>query len=157
MRWRQGGLTPVYMTKDEVYQVTLSLWNTSYIVAPGHALRISIASSNYPRFDINRNNGILLANQTSADVNVTATNTIYHSAKYPSYVSLPVVKKFQLPQVHDIKEQFQKAYPQLDVEKVIERKYCFFSFMDVFISSDWSLSFSCSEFPVHMKKMAMHV
>ncbi len=112
----------MYMTKDEVYEVSLTLWNTSYIVAPGHSLRFSISSSNYPRFDVNRNNGVLLANQTSSDVNVTAANSIYHSAKYPSYVSLPVVKKFQLPAVHDIKEQFEKAYPQIDADKIMKSK-----------------------------------
>lgn len=128
MRWRQGGLTPVYMNKGEVYEVTLTLWNTSYIMAPGHALRVAITSSNNPRFDINRNNGILLANRTSTDVNITAVNTIFHSAKYPSHVTLPVVKKAQLPQIHDIKGQIEKAYPQLDTAKIIKGMYPFYQF-----------------------------
>jgi len=61
MRWReQTSTTPVYMVPGEVYEVRVSLWNTSYIVAPGHALRVSISSSNAPRFSVNRNNGLLL-------------------------------------------------------------------------------------------------
>ena len=60
MRWREGGQEPVLMKKDEVYKVEFDLWNTSYVVAPGHALRFSISSSNYPRFSVNPNNGKLL-------------------------------------------------------------------------------------------------
>eukprot|EP01034_Spumella_vulgaris_P023949 gene23949-30233_t len=118
MRWREGGLSPVWMEKGAVYETTLSLWNTSYIIAPGHALRFSVSSSNYPRFDINRNNGILLADVTPGDANITATNSVYHSAQYASYVSLPIVKKIQLPKSHDIKGQVQKAYPTLDIDRI---------------------------------------
>jgi hypothetical protein len=124
MRWRQGGLDPVWMEKDAVYEVTISLWNTSYVVAPGHSLRFAITSSNYPRFDVNRNNGILLANQTTNDANITAHNTVFHSSKFPSYVSLPVVKKAQLPAIPDIKAMFTAAYPQLDADKIIDCEFC---------------------------------
>ena len=120
MRWRDGGLEPHYMMKGEVYEVTLTLWNTSYILAAGHALRVSIASSNYPRFDVNRNNGILLADRNPMDVNVTATNMIFHSDKYSSFISLPSVKKTQIPPTHDIMGEIQKAYPQVNIEKVIK-------------------------------------
>lgn len=49
MRWRDGGIEPKYIVSDEVYEVTMSLWNTSYVIATGHSLRVSVASSNYPR------------------------------------------------------------------------------------------------------------
>lgn len=122
MRWRERGLEPVWMKAGEVYEVTLTLWNTSYIVAPGHSLRVAITSSNSPRFDVNRNNGILLKDRQASDVNITAVNTVHHSSTYASYVSLPIVKKAQLPQVHNLKEQVQKAYPQVDWDK-IEKEY----------------------------------
>lgn len=120
MRWRNGGLEPQYMVKNSVYPATISLWNTSYIVAPGHALRFSVSSSNYPRFSINPNNGILLADETYPGENVTATNTIYHSAMYPSYFELPVVAKRDLPQIHGIQSEFERAYPQIDYKLVVE-------------------------------------
>jgi hypothetical protein len=63
MRWREGGLEPVNMKKGEVYKVELSLWNTSYVVAPGHNLRFVVSSSNFPRFSVNPNNGLLLADE----------------------------------------------------------------------------------------------
>ncbi len=119
MRWREGGLTPLSMAKGEVYEARMSIWNTSYIVAPGHALRFGISSSNFPRFDVNPNNGILLGQQSAADVNYTATNIVYHSAKYPSHVTLPVVALRDLPKVHNIKEEVQRMAPGLDIDKLM--------------------------------------
>lgn len=52
MRWRDGGVNPVYMEAGKVYPISMALWNTSYILAPGHALRVSISSSNNPRYYI---------------------------------------------------------------------------------------------------------
>ena len=114
MRWREGGLEPVYMAKGEVYEVTMNLSNTSYVVAPGHALRIAISSSNFPRFSVNPNNGLLLADPTYPGENVTASNTLFHSAQYPSRVSLPVIadKSAQLPDV-DVLKEMREAYPQI--------------------------------------------
>ena len=120
MRWREGGLTPVLMETGKVYEVTASLWNTSYVIAPGHALRFAVTSSNYPRFSANPNNGLLLIqNSTDSPINV-ANNVLYHSAKYPSNFVLPVVKKMQLPQLHDIKGEFKKAYPQVDLDALLK-------------------------------------
>jgi uncharacterized protein len=118
MRWREGGVTPVYMEKGQVYEASISLWNTSYVVAPGHALRFAISSTNYPRFSVNPNNGLLLADEAYPGENVIATNTVFHSEAYPTYLELPVVKKRDLPKIHGIKEEFQKAYPMIDYDLV---------------------------------------
>jgi uncharacterized protein len=127
MRWRKGGLTPVYMEAGEVYEAHFSLWNTSYVVAPGHSLRFSISSSNAPRFSINPNNGLLLSDSNYPGANVTATNSIYHSFKYSSHVSLPVVnKRVQLPKIHDVKLEVEAAYPRLDVDSFIKNHPNFF-------------------------------
>jgi len=120
MRWRENGLSPVYIEKDKVYRLEINLWNTSYIVAPGHALRVSVSSSNFPRFSINPNNGLLLADVNYPGANITATNTIFHSQVYASKVSLPVVNRHQIPEVHILKE-VQKMYPQLTETFVRER------------------------------------
>jgi putative CocE/NonD family hydrolase len=119
MRWRENTLTPVYMTKGEVYRVEMNLWNTSYVVAPGHALRVSVSSSNFPRFSANPNNGILLADPAYPGANITATNTLYQSVRYPSKVTLPVIphKSLQLPEVHVLKE-VELAYPHMTEEYV---------------------------------------
>ena len=117
MRWREGGLTPVMMKPSEVYNITVCLWNTSYAIAPGHAMRFAVTSSNYPRFSANPNNGLLLIQNGTNNVPVVANNILFHSAQYPSSFVLPVVQKHQLPALHDIKSQFKKSYPEIDIEK----------------------------------------
>lgn len=121
MRWREGGTTPVMMEKGQVYPASISLWNTSYIVAPGHSLRFAVSSSNYPRFSVNPNNGLLLADAAYPGQNITATNVVHHSAEYPTYIELPVVNKNQLPQIHNLKAEFETAYPQVDYNLVLEK------------------------------------
>ncbi len=120
MRWRNDGDKPEYLEKNTVYPVEMNLWNTSYIVAPGHALRFSISSSNFPRFSVNGNNGLLLDDENYPGPNIVATNTLYHSLRYPSKISLPVVNKRQIPQVHVLKE-LQAAYPVLTDEFIKEQ------------------------------------
>jgi putative CocE/NonD family hydrolase len=76
------------MEKDKVYKVTLQPLNTSNYFAPGHRLRIEVSSSNFPRFDRNLNTG---GNNYDERTWVVARNVVYHSAKYPSHVVLPIV------------------------------------------------------------------
>jgi hypothetical protein len=127
MRWRHGGLLPLYMNKGEVYEVNINVWNTSWVVAPGHALRFTVSSSNWPRFAVNPNNGVLLKDPAYPGNNITAKNVLFHSAKYPSKFILPVVNKIQIPEVHVLKE-VQTAYPHVTNEmvakfaQVLERK-----------------------------------
>jgi predicted acyl esterase len=52
MRWREGGLEPVMMEKGSVYKVTASLWNTSYVIAPGHQLRLVRCSTRVPHINV---------------------------------------------------------------------------------------------------------
>lgn len=120
MRWRNGGTVPQYMEAGQVYPTYVSLWNTSYVVAPGHSLRFALSSSNYPRFSINRNNGALLADEDNyPGDNITAVNTVHHSNTYPSYIELPVVSKRDLPVLHDLKAEFEMSYPNMDYDFVV--------------------------------------
>ena len=121
MRWRDGGEVPQYMEKGSVYPAYISLWNTSYVVAPGHAIRFAVSSSNYPRFSVNPNNGLLLADPSYPGTNITATNTIYHSQDYPSYFELPVVTKSQLPEIHNVRSEFETAYPDMDANMILDK------------------------------------
>ena len=115
MRWREGNTAPVMMTPGDVYHVSMTLWNTSYIVAPGHALRFVVTSSNSPRFSINNNNGFLLKDGPGTPI--VAMNTIYHSARYPSSVNLPVVRKALIPK-HPLIEEIATSIP--DLNKILE-------------------------------------
>ena len=106
MRWREETLTPVPMEKGQIYEITVNLWNTSYVVAPGHALRVAVQSSNFPRFSVNGNNGVLLADPLYPGTLQVATNTLFVGGdKYPSRLLLPVVdKRRQMPEIHILKE-----------------------------------------------------
>ena len=117
MRWRENGLEPVLMNKKDVYEIKINLWNTSWVVAPGHALRFSIQSSNNPRFSVNPQNGLLLKDPAYPGNNITAVNTIFHSTRYPSKITLPFVQKHHLPEIHVLKE-VQTAFPQLSEEAI---------------------------------------
>ena len=94
MKWRAFPATnePQLLSGNpsDVYEVTLTLWSTSYVFAPGHAVRVHVQSSNWPRFFPNQQTG---ANMTTAgsDKNVTATNSVLFSATHPSAIVLPVV------------------------------------------------------------------
>ena len=123
MRWREASLTPVPMVSGEVYEVEVNLWNTSYVVAPGHALRVAVQSSNFPRFSVNGNNGVLLADPTYPGVPNVATNTLFVGDKYPSRMILPVVnKRKQLPEVHVLKEvkSLYSAFDDIEEEVFIK-------------------------------------
>jgi predicted acyl esterase len=49
-----------------------------------------VSSSNFPRFDRNPNTGAALGVDTRLE---TARQTVYHSASYPSHITLPVIPR----------------------------------------------------------------
>eukprot|EP01060_Flectonema_neradi_P014268 TRINITY_DN20971_c0_g1_i1.p1 TRINITY_DN20971_c0_g1~~TRINITY_DN20971_c0_g1_i1.p1 ORF type:complete len:589 (+),score=99.75 TRINITY_DN20971_c0_g1_i1:67-1833(+) len=101
MRWRHGtrdGINPQLMTPNEIYEIKVSLWNTSFIFPKGHQFRVSISSSNYPRFDANPNNGKPIMNNTGPII--FAENTLHMGHQYASYFTMPVVTQEQLPRVN---------------------------------------------------------
>lgn len=88
-RYRDGyDKPPVFMQPGVVYQIPVSPLSTSNYFAPGHRIRIEVASSNFPRFDRNLNTGGRNYDETTG---VVAHNVIHHSRRYPSQIRLPVV------------------------------------------------------------------
>src|SRR5690606_16740811 len=91
MRYRDGYDKPlVWMEPGKVYKMSFQPMTTSNYFAPGHRIRIEISSSNFPRFDRNMNTG---GNNYDEAKGVIATNSVHHSAKYPSQITITVVKK----------------------------------------------------------------
>lgn len=91
MRWRAGGFAPAPLPplrKGEAVAVQVEVGATSYIFGAGHRVRVAVASSNYPRFDVNPNTGAPLAANSSAAV--VAENVVLHDAAHPSALVLPV-------------------------------------------------------------------
>lgn len=73
----------------EPRDVELDLWSTSILVAKGHRLRVSVSSSNYPRFERNINNGVM---NIHVDKPIVAHNKIHIGKSYPSKIVLPIVR-----------------------------------------------------------------
>lgn len=75
-------------TPKNVQEVEVDLWSTSIVFAKDHRIRISISSSNYPRFEKHLNR---LDPKISEANSVPAHNTVHVGEKYPSHIILPVV------------------------------------------------------------------
>ncbi|MBI2404174.1 MAG: CocE/NonD family hydrolase, partial [Gemmatimonadetes bacterium] len=91
MRYRDGYDKPlVWMEKDQVYKVVFQAMTTSNYFDAGHRIRIEVSSSNFPRFDRNLNTGGKNYDETRG---VVAHNAVHRSRRYPSQVTVSVVKR----------------------------------------------------------------
>jgi putative CocE/NonD family hydrolase len=70
------------------YEFKIDMWATGNMFKAGHRIRVEISSSNFPRYDRNLNTGGLVGFETNVR---PAEQTIYHDARRPSRVVLPVV------------------------------------------------------------------
>lgn len=66
--------------KKDFYEVLLDLWSTSIIIGKGHAIRISLSNSNYPRFENKSSNAMKI------------DQFIFTGKNRPSAVYFPIVK-----------------------------------------------------------------
>ena len=89
VRYREGFDKEVFMDKEKVYKVNLSRMSTSNFFDKNHKIRIEISSSNFPRFARNLNTG---GDNFDESKGIIANNKIHHSKKYPSSITLPIVK-----------------------------------------------------------------
>jgi putative CocE/NonD family hydrolase len=87
-RYREGFDKKVWMKSGDVYEVSIDLKVTSNYFQPGHRIRLEVSSSNFPRFDRNLNTGGNNYDETEWNI---ATNTVQHTATYPSHILLPVI------------------------------------------------------------------
>ncbi|MBI5877887.1 MAG: CocE/NonD family hydrolase [Chloroflexi bacterium] len=87
-RFRESFEREKLMTPGEIVEVTIELPPTSNLFVPAHRIRIDIASSNFPRFDLNPNTGEPLGRHTGSQ---PAHNAVYSDAAHTSVVVLPVV------------------------------------------------------------------
>jgi predicted acyl esterase len=86
MRNRNGFDHWEFINPEEVYEVEVDLWSTSYVWNEGHKIRVAISSSNYPRYLANPNTEDAMNQNT--DYNI-AENTLYLDSAHPSCIILP--------------------------------------------------------------------
>jgi hypothetical protein len=72
-------------------RLSIDLWNTAITIEKGHRLALHVTSSNHPRFEVNPNTGEPPGGGTLPPR--VARNTIYHDARHPSAVILPVMEE----------------------------------------------------------------
>jgi putative CocE/NonD family hydrolase len=87
-RFRQSTRKPGLLRPGQVYEYKLDLWQTGITVPKGHRLRVEVASAYFPLFSRNLNTGGHNEVETRY---VKAEQTIYHDARHPSHVLLPVI------------------------------------------------------------------
>lgn len=60
MKWRNGMDAPYELVEpNKVYPITIDIWHACRVFEAGHKIRVAVQSSNYPRFLVNNNNGLL--------------------------------------------------------------------------------------------------
>ncbi len=80
--------------KDEAFNpkepqaVDVDLWSTSAVFAKGHRIRVTLTSSNYPKYEKNMNVGVVGANSGSFEI---AHNSFYVGGEHASYIVLPII------------------------------------------------------------------
>jgi len=88
LRYAEDPSQPRLREPGEVVRVRVTLFPTANLFLPGHRIRLDIASSNFPKFDVNPNTG---EPEGQAQLIRVATNTVFVDAARPSRLVLPVL------------------------------------------------------------------
>lgn len=88
-RFRDSDREPSLIRPGEIYEYSIDLWATSYVLRAGHRMRVEISSSNFNRFDRNPNTGDSFGMRPEI---ARATQTIYHDRRRASHITLPVIE-----------------------------------------------------------------
>jgi putative CocE/NonD family hydrolase len=89
-RYRDSNINLTLIEPEKIYEYIIDLWATSFVIKPGHKLRVEISSSNFNRFDRNLNTGKDIGMD---DEVLIARQTIYHNQQYPSHITLPIIPR----------------------------------------------------------------
>ena len=88
LRYRDSWERPSLLAPGEVYAVSITLFPVANRFMPGHRLRLDIAGSNFPHFDVNPNSG---APEGSMDGARIARTQVLADRARPSHLVLPVI------------------------------------------------------------------
>lgn len=86
-RFRESNTKETFLAPNTPYKFTIDLWDTALTFAPGHRIRVDIASSSVPRYDANPNTGEPILQHTKT---VAANNTVHFDKHHASYLELPL-------------------------------------------------------------------
>jgi putative CocE/NonD family hydrolase len=89
MRYRESFRTPTLIVPEQIYRIEIDLYATSNLFQRGHRLRVDIASSSFPAYDVNSNTGGPLLDARESPL--VAINSVYHDREHQSQLVLPVI------------------------------------------------------------------
>jgi putative CocE/NonD family hydrolase len=87
-RYRDSWERPEPMVPGQIYAIEIELFPTANLFARGHRVRLDIASSNFPHFDVNPNSG---EPEGAMEHPRVARNRVYVDAAHASHLVLPVI------------------------------------------------------------------
>ena len=85
LRYRGGFDRERPVTPGETYEGEIPMWDTCVRLPAGHRLRIEIASSAFPKYDVNLGTGADMITETAG---VLASNRLWHTPSRPSRLIL---------------------------------------------------------------------
>ncbi len=88
LRYRNSWEQPSLMTVGDVYPIRIALFPTANLFQRGHLLRLDLAGSNFPHFDINPNSG---EPEGAGRHPRPARTRIFVNRSRPSHLVLPVI------------------------------------------------------------------
>lgn len=88
-RYRQSLTEETPVVPGAPFEIALDYYDIGHTFLPGHKIRISISSSNYPWISANPNTGNPIATDTAPPV--VARQSVFHDRLRPSRLLLPVV------------------------------------------------------------------
>ncbi len=87
-RYRDSWESPTPMEPGTIYRIRVEAFPTSNVFKKGHRIRLDVASSNFPHFDVNSNTGEPEGRPHDHRI---ATNRVYVDSAHPSFLILPVI------------------------------------------------------------------
>lgn len=90
-RFRGSVESPTPIRPGEVYEYVIELGPVGVHLPAGHRLRLHVSSSDFPQWDRNLNTGGEIGFEGPSAIRA-ATQTVLHSERYASRVTLPVVR-----------------------------------------------------------------
>jgi hypothetical protein len=115
LRFRNGfsQAEELLCTPGEVYELDIELEDIAHTFLSGHKLRLLVTGANYPRFDVNLNNGQQM--YTAGDT-ITSTAMVHFGMDNPSRLELPVVINVSVDEA--VAETNFKIYPNPTTDMV---------------------------------------
>jgi putative CocE/NonD family hydrolase len=90
LRYRDSWEAPSLLEPGRPYAVTVAMFPCANLFKRGHRLRLDLAGSNFPHFDVNPNSG---EPEGSMDRKRRATTTVFVETGRPSHLVLPVIPR----------------------------------------------------------------